>query len=473
MADWLIDTRTQPGSDALPGEAPHAVYQRLIADDPIRAPETIGTSFPQDLGLKGTDRSRYTDPAFHKLEMERMWTRTWQMACREEEIPEIGDVVVYDLGELSFIVVRVGTDEIRAYRNACLHRGTRLCATDTSVQRFRCPFHGFTWSLQGELAEVPCRWDFPQIEEAAFRLPQARVGTWGGFVFLNMDAEAPSLEEYMGILPTHVSGENFAGKYIARYFRKVLPANWKACIEAFLEAYHSVETHAWSLGFTNDANAQYDIFPGSPHVTRFMHAFGVQSPHLDRALNEQQILAELFKIFWNGEAAPDLPPGVTARSYAASLARARRSEAMGRDYSATSDAEAIDSIEYTLFPNLVLFKGLMVPTVYRFRPNGNDPDSCIFDLFLLLELPEGTERPEPAPVFEMGDMHYADLPGLGAFFGTTYDQDTSNLGLQQQGMKTLEQDQLVLAHYQESRLRHFQNMIDHYLAIPPRTPQTV
>jgi len=468
VAEWAIDTRTRPGTDIRPGEAPHEVYQRLISQDANAASAAVATNAPRDLGLGGTDRTRYFDPAFHRLEMERMWTRTWQMACREEEIPEVGDVVVYDLADLSFIVVRAAEDEIRAYRNACLHRGTRLCASDTSVSRFRCPFHGFTWSLDGALEEVPCRWDFPQVEDAKFRLPEARVGRWGGFVFINMDPDAPSLEDYMGVMARHVASEEFERKYIARHFQKVLPANWKACIEAFLEAYHSVETHAWSMGFTNDANAQYDIFPDSPHVTRFMHAFGVQSPHLDRTLSEQEILEELYKIFWNGERAPQLPEGMKVRRFAAEKVRRERSEAMGRDYSRHSDAEALDSIEYSLFPNMVLFKGLAVPTVYRFRPNGNDPDTCLFDLYLLLEYPEGQPRPEPEPVFEMGDMTYSELPGLGHFFGVTYDQDTGNLGLQQRGMKTLEQDQLVLARYQESRLRHFQNMIDVYIEMGPR-----
>lgn len=463
MADWRIDTKSRTGTAAQPGEAPHAVYQRLIADDPKAAPAIVGQSLPATPNTHGVDKARYYDPAFHRLEVERLWSRTWQMACREEEIPEVGDVVVYDLADYSFLITRVAPEEIRAYRNACLHRGTRLCDADTSVRQFRCPFHGFTWSLDGALAEVPCRWDFPQIEDARYRLPEARVGRWGGFVFINMDPAAPSLEEYMGVLPAHVSGDHFAGKYIAGCFRKVMPANWKACIEAFLEAYHSVETHSWSMGFTNDANAQYDIFPDSPHVTRFMHAFGVQSPHVDRELSEQEILGELFNIFWNGEEPPQLAPYQKARPFAADLVRRRRSEQFGRDYSAYSDAEALDSIEYTLFPNLVLFKGLAVPTVYRFRPNGNDPDSCIFDLYLLLEYPEGQPRPEPAPVTEMGAMAYSELPGLGRFFGITYDQDTSNLGLQQRGMKTMLQDDFTLAEYQESRLRHFNAMIDRYL----------
>ncbi|GGD80535.1 aromatic ring-hydroxylating oxygenase subunit alpha [Croceicoccus mobilis] len=470
MSKWKIDTLSRPGTAAQEGEDPSQVYQRLISNDRVAAPSHIATSLPADNGTDGPPKARYIDPTFHRIEMERLWPRVWQFACREEEIPEVGDLVVYDIGDISHIVVRTAPDEIRAYRNACLHRGTRLCQEDTSLQQLRCPFHGFTWSLEGELTEVPCRWDFPQIDRADMRLPQARVECWGGFVFINMDGNAPPLNEYLGVLDSNLPGENFANKYIAHYIRKVLPANWKACIEAFLEAYHSVETHSWSMGFTNDANAQYDVFPDTPHVSRFMHAFGVQSPHLDRELSEQEVLEELFSIFWSGEPAPTLPPGEKARGFAADLVRQQRSEAMGRDYSQVSDAEALDSIEYSIFPNMVLFHGLAVPVVYRFRPNGNDPDSCIFDLFMLLEYPEGSPRPDPAEVFEMGDMTYRELTeklGFDAFFGITYDQDTGNLGLQQQGMKSLESDTLIFARYQECRLRHFHEMITRYVAMAP------
>lgn len=117
-----------------------------------------------------------------------------------------------------------------------------------------------------------------------------------------------------------------------------------------------------------------------------------------------------------------------------------------------------------------LFDGLGVPVIYRFRPNGNDPDTCIFDLYMLLEFPDGSERPEPAEVFEMGDMNYqqlTELKGFDKFFGVTYDQDTGNLGRQQRGMKTLERDDLLFAGYQESRLRHFQEMITRYVSEAP------
>ena len=112
----------------------------------------------------------------------------------------------------------------------------------------------------------------------------------------------------------------------------------------------------------------------------------------------------------------------------------------------------------------MLFKGLLVPLVYRFRPNGSDPDTAIFDLMLLADVPAGSPRPPPAEVFEMGDMTYRDLTQMGPFFGLVYDQDTGNLGYQQKGMKTLDREELTLGCYQESRIRHFEALVDRYVA---------
>ena len=93
--------------------------------------------------------------------------------------------------------------EIKAYYNACLHRGRQLKDYDGRCTEFRCPFHGFTWALDGALARSPRRWDFPHVDDAEFALPEAKVGTWGGFVFINPDPDAEPLEDFLGDLPEH------------------------------------------------------------------------------------------------------------------------------------------------------------------------------------------------------------------------------------------------------------------------------
>ncbi len=99
-----------------------------------------------------------------------MWPRVWQMVCREEDITEVGDHIVYEIGDWSFLVMRSEPDRIKAFYNACLHRGRQLRTQSGNVSKLRCPFHGFTWDLDGSLQDVPCRWDFEN------RYKRAHVG---------------------------------------------------------------------------------------------------------------------------------------------------------------------------------------------------------------------------------------------------------------------------------------------------------
>ena len=103
--------------------------QEIIASDRVKAPGWVCSESYEFLGDEDVSTDRYTEAAYAEREFERLWTRTWQFACREEHIPEVGDYHVYDIGRHSFIVTRVAVNEVRAYYNACLHRGTKLRAS--------------------------------------------------------------------------------------------------------------------------------------------------------------------------------------------------------------------------------------------------------------------------------------------------------------------------------------------------------
>ena len=158
--------------------------------------------------------------------------------------------------------MRTAEGQIRGYENFCLHRGTQLKPSGSSgkTNNLRCPFHGWSWSLDGRLVIVPCRWDFPHVVDEEFTLPEVRVDTWGGFVFVNFDPQAAPLADYHGVLPEHIATWPHQDSYVELHVRKVLPANWKASAEAFLESYHVLRTHSQAVRTTGDANAQYDVF---------------------------------------------------------------------------------------------------------------------------------------------------------------------------------------------------------------------
>ena len=112
----------------------------------------------------------------------RLWPRAWQWACREEHVPDVGDTYVYDIGQYSVIVVRSAADTIQAFLNSCTHRGTRILAGEGSgyVAAFTCPFHGWSWELDGRLREIPSEWDFPEVRKEVGQLVEAKTATWGG-----------------------------------------------------------------------------------------------------------------------------------------------------------------------------------------------------------------------------------------------------------------------------------------------------
>ena len=171
-------------------------YQGLLDADTHEVPAVLRMQNPFWVGSDDKPVSRYTSRDFHDLEKEKLWKRTWQMACREEDIPDVGDTIVYDITDMSFLVVRSAPDRIQAYWNACLHRGRILKEFDGHVDELRCPFHGYCWNLDGSLKQVPAAWDFPQVEPDQFHLPEVQVGTWGGFVFINPDTDAEPFADH-------------------------------------------------------------------------------------------------------------------------------------------------------------------------------------------------------------------------------------------------------------------------------------
>ncbi len=207
--------------------------QEIIAGDRVPPPSTLLIESQLDLGTDDIPVERYTSRAFHDLEVDRMWKRVWQVAAREDDLPRVGDTVVYDLADMSFLLVRSAPDTIRAFYNACLHRGTQLRDRSGYAPELRCPFHGWTWNLDGTIKSVPCHWDFAHLDQAGFNLPEAKAATWGGWVFVNPDPDAISLSDYLGSFPEHFVWDT-ARRYKSLHVSKLLRGNWKACLEAFM-----------------------------------------------------------------------------------------------------------------------------------------------------------------------------------------------------------------------------------------------
>jgi phenylpropionate dioxygenase-like ring-hydroxylating dioxygenase large terminal subunit len=439
--------------------------QEIIHRDGKPVPPVLALESYRFLGDGDLPFENYTSPDFFQKEMDSLWSRVWQWVCREEQIPHVGDYVTYEIGRRSFLVVRTAERTIKAYYNSCLHRGTKLRATGAqgSAQELRCPYHGWTWTLDGELKRVPCSWDLPHVAAEEFCLPQARIDIWGGFVFLNMDPDAPSLRSFLGVMPEHFKNWHMENRFIEVHIEKELFANWKAAKEAFMENYHTQEAHPQLLAGNGDEMTQYDIF--GDHVSRFLATNGVSSPHLDKPLSERQLLDLMLvgdRSFLDDELR--MQEGETARMVMARFLRKSMGERYQCDLSRYSDTEMLDVIEYQLFPNMVLFPGISISIVYRFRPIGMDPDRSLFEVMVLRPVPDKGSRPEPARPFRLREQDsFTTVPGFDPAFGGIFDQDTGILRSQQEGFYAAKKRGQTLTNRQEVCVRHLESTVSKYV----------
>src|SRR5690606_37588168 len=122
-------------------------------------------------------------------------------ACRVEEIPNVGDYVVYDIVDDTILVTRSAADEISAFYNVCSHRGKRLANGCGHARQFRCSYHAWRYNLKGENTFVLDGSDWePPLPQQRLDLPKVRVDTWGGFVWINMDPGCEPLSDYLSPL---------------------------------------------------------------------------------------------------------------------------------------------------------------------------------------------------------------------------------------------------------------------------------
>lgn len=402
---------------------------------PELVPEVYHLESPMPGGPMKIATDRFVDPRYHDLEVERLWKKVWQMACREDDIPNIGDYQVYEIAHLSYIVVRTGENEFKAHLNACLHRGRML--RDRSGQKaaeFRCPYHGWSWTIDGSLKEITCEWDFPGVREDAKQLVPAKVGTWGGFVFINPDMGAGPLEDFLGpIMIAHYQKFNFAGRYKHAHVSRVMFGNWKVVMEAFMEAYHTIATHPQIMLMSGDgANLRYDVFGNWGRASHLSPLY--VSPQRGMMASKEDVLA-------NYRAAADLN-----KDFLRNI--------IGEEVEKFSDAELNDGNFCDVFPNFHPWSG-WARIVFRFRPHGDNPNECLMDVMLLGPWAEG--KPKPPAVQERRlapDQPWCEAPEIGNL-ARIIDQDCDNVAQVYAGLKAKHPGHIWYSAYQESKIRNF------------------
>jgi nitrite reductase/ring-hydroxylating ferredoxin subunit len=421
-------------------------------------------------------KERYTSREFLDREMDGLWPRVWQVACREEELGSVGDYVEYVIGDQSILVVRAAAEEIRAYHNTCLHRGTRLASGTGNFAdgTIRCRFHAWRYELDGRVAEVVDREDWEGTLPDDLRLGEVRCERWGGFVFVNPDPDAEALLDFLAPLPELLAPYRFADMRLRGSLTTILPANWKVVVDAFNEAYHVQGTHPQLLPWTDDVSIEYQQLGKHAHYGRLPNArrllrpsprLGLSEAEIDEAAILRGLVSGLGGAFLKEER--DLVEQVIAQPVPESSTLLERYQhrrlellgARGLDVSGFTPDQMTSADDVYLFPNVVgpVYPGSAI--LFRARPDGLDPDRAIHDTWVL-------ETPRPEVEWRMPERRYfADWTDRD--WGVITEQDYANMEHVQAGMKSRGFAGLHLNPRQESNVLHMHRVIDDYLGARP------
>lgn len=382
-----------------------------------------------ELGENFVPKGRYLDPEFTQLEYERLFPQVWQPACREEEIPEPGSYHEYEIGRESILVVRQADETIRAFYNACSHRGMKLMPGTGKVDEFRCRFHGWRFDLEGGNTFVACREEFADRPEDEWALKPVHVGTWGGWVFVSMADEPEPLLEWLEPMTTALAPFRLEDMRFRWRKRTFLPANWKTVIDAFVEGYHTPGTHPQTMRYADEGlrpsarpaqPPEFDHAPFTPSIRHENHSRFVYSARPDAAERDAERMKanSMPEVYARTMQYQYLEVGslVTERDSRAceQLAQMEPSEvpAFMLYHQLTEKLALEEGVDYPvmdmptyfagngdwhIFPTLVLLVEKSCVLGYRVRPDGDDPNRCIFEMFSLEHF---SEHEEPDSVWQ-------------------------------------------------------------------------
>lgn len=187
----------------------------------------------------------YIDEKFHAIEQQAVFKNSWQFVCHEEKLRDENTYIVADVQGTSILVVRDGNGELRAFYNVCKHRGHELMSGEGNVRIITCPYHAWTYNLDGQLRAARRSEHLLDFDQNKICLDQVQVEEFCHLVFINLDPNADPLKVQSGELANEImSYAPDLGKLTyAHSLRYRIKANWKAVVDNFLECYHCPVAH--------------------------------------------------------------------------------------------------------------------------------------------------------------------------------------------------------------------------------------
>ena len=435
--------------------------------------ETLTSSLDKSASLS---KDRYISEDFMQSEWEGIWTKAWLFAGLESDLLEPGDFFIYDIGRESIVITRNDENEISAFYNVCQHRGNKIVTLESgSFSKVSCPYHGWTYGLDGTLEHVPDRELFKEgvpCEEKS--LKPVKVSVWAGLVFINMDENSSSLETFLGPIVDQLKPYKFEKMNLVKHQTvSLLETNWKTVRDNFLEQYHVDFIHPQHASFVDCCDAENDLWPFGH--TRTM----VTSPVVNPRYSTPDEPPEFMKDYLKGlRLNPDDFHGKVPEIRKAIQKQKRViGDELGFDFSEFTDDQVSDVLQYDIFPNIFMTIHPERLWIFGPKPHHSDPNKCSFTKWSFqipshqvrdeskeLELLPGSSFYEQTGSRPEHDIFTRDDVVQGRKSLTvTIDQDIHYLNDMQAGMHSKGFDSATLSN-DEERLQHFHDWVDDWIS---------
>lgn len=419
---------------------------------------------------------RYTSPEYQEREREQLWMKVWQIVGRADELPESGDWKVYSIFDQSFVIVRGTDNKLRGFVNACRHRGNVLCTSHKGHSgRFTCPYHLWTFGLDGRLLAVARPDLVGPIDKSEHSLIEVPVDTFAGFIFLNPDQNAKPLADYLtkevveGLAPYKLDEMTPVGMDV----REALNCNWKVVLDAFSEGYHIIGVHPEMLSVLDlqAGNSRHGFYGDHGMAVAPFEVKNVKECSLEQQVDGIRSLpgtfpavAEVlprFEQMVNNYRDKDgkldsFPAGVSVRGLLQQATRETLT-AKGLDVSGLTDDQMSDNQGWFLFPNffMTIRAGECAVIMAYPDPNG-DPNKCVWQVTSYIWLPPELRAQYRTELVDVKE------PGSYPYF-LALQQDYDQMPRQQQGLRnsTLKYMSIV---QEEASIARFHSVVDRYMA---------
>lgn len=409
---------------------------------------------------------RYYSRRWFEAEDKHLWEKTWHIAGMAAELEEEGDYVSYNIGTESLVAVKQKDGSVKAFFNACLHRGNRLVVSDSgALNNLTCSYHGWVWGLDGVLSRIQ------DVEDAVLgnpcgkmKLTEIKCEEYLGFIWVHMDLEAPTVRDWMGPIADQLETYQMEKMTRVMYLTAEVDCNWKIIRDNFNEAYHVPTLHPELATFIDDDYTD-TVFEMYENGHNRMVMKGVQPS--SRSSHSDMVQAPLSDVLSFWELDPTKYEGKTADARTAVQQQKRKlGKSKGYEFFDTlDDSQLTDYYHFTFFPNLTLTMGPDGFQVLRSDPHPTNPEKCIFDHWYMAPKIAGQDQvmtPNGMMPFTEAERKWCNYPEDS--LGEVADQDLSIILGQQKGLHSRGFKGGVMLH-QEKRVQRFHELLNDAVGI--------